>query len=323
MRYKTRLKAYENVDDVGAVCIANALMDRGEVDILAIVHNTGYPEGIGAVSAMNHYYGRDDIPLGAYKGIFGHAPNNGPWVTGKYVPDIVANFSGPVTNYTQVPEAVSTYRNVLSKAEDHSVVIASIGFAVNIAALLESGPDEFSPLNGSELVALKIRQVTWMGGWYPPVHPNNHTTFNLACGRTAYNHTGCEGASKLAVERMPKNVTQVFSDIGDTVLSGGVLTTCSKEPNPCRQAYIDRQGPSTPRSSWDPTVTLLSIRGPDGVDGHLVGGLNVLSEDGANFWTNCSGTNQAYLVLNEEQSRSNIAHTIDTLLCQPPKKVRR
>ena len=60
-----------DVDDFGAVCIANELMIRGEANILAIVHNTGYKLGIAGVSSINHYYGHDFIPLGAYKGEFG------------------------------------------------------------------------------------------------------------------------------------------------------------------------------------------------------------------------------------------------------------
>ena len=35
------------------------------------VHNVGYPKAIGAVSVINHYFGRDDIALGAFKGEFG------------------------------------------------------------------------------------------------------------------------------------------------------------------------------------------------------------------------------------------------------------
>ena len=35
------------------------------------VHNVGYPRAIGAVSVINHFYGRDDIRLGAFKGNFG------------------------------------------------------------------------------------------------------------------------------------------------------------------------------------------------------------------------------------------------------------
>ena len=83
------------VDDVVAICLAHSLANKGmewkrlwiiqqekfnkyfhfllisynsgEVDIRAIVHNTGIPEAIGAVSVLNHYFGRDDILLGSYK----------------------------------------------------------------------------------------------------------------------------------------------------------------------------------------------------------------------------------------------------------------
>ena len=41
----------------------------------AIVHNAGLPEGVGALSVLNTFYGRPDLPLGAYKGSFGKEPS--------------------------------------------------------------------------------------------------------------------------------------------------------------------------------------------------------------------------------------------------------
>ena len=70
-------------DDVGAVCLAHALMDAGEADLLAVVHNTGLLEGVGAVSALNAWYGRDSLPVGAYKGYF-----DATWPS-SYVADVV------------------------------------------------------------------------------------------------------------------------------------------------------------------------------------------------------------------------------------------
>ena len=57
-----------DVDDVGAIAVANALQDAGECDIIAVSHTNGFEKGIGAVSALMHWYGRDSVPLGAYKG---------------------------------------------------------------------------------------------------------------------------------------------------------------------------------------------------------------------------------------------------------------
>ena len=84
-----------------AICLAHKLQDRGEVKILAIVHDAGIPEGIGAVSVLNHYFGRDDIVLGAYKGDYGK-DGNGNWVRGSYVDDLVNNWDSPVWNSDQV-----------------------------------------------------------------------------------------------------------------------------------------------------------------------------------------------------------------------------
>eukprot|EP00966_Prymnesium_polylepis_P073756 1711934-Prymnesium_polylepis.1 len=36
------------VDDVGALCLAHALADRSEVELIATVHDAGTPHGVGA-----------------------------------------------------------------------------------------------------------------------------------------------------------------------------------------------------------------------------------------------------------------------------------
>jgi hypothetical protein len=40
------------------VCIANALADNGEAEILAVGHTNGFVKGIGAVSTLMHFYNR-------------------------------------------------------------------------------------------------------------------------------------------------------------------------------------------------------------------------------------------------------------------------
>ena len=139
-----------DVDDVGAVCAAHAMADKGEVEIIAIVHDAGYPRGIGAVSVLNHYYGRDQIPLGAFKGRFGAESS------GVYIDDLVDNWESPVKHYDQVKEAVEVLREALAAAEDQSVVISSVGFLTNIADLLSSPGDIISTKTGYELVRDKV-----------------------------------------------------------------------------------------------------------------------------------------------------------------------
>ena len=73
-------------DDVGALCIAHALADAGEVELLATVHNTGADTGVCAVSVINTYYGRANITVGAYKGGFAADER------GAYIDDLCGRF---------------------------------------------------------------------------------------------------------------------------------------------------------------------------------------------------------------------------------------
>ena len=65
------LQAYD-VNDPLALCAAHGIETEGYADIKAVVSNVGYPPIIGAVSVINHFFGRDNITLGAYKGKFGN-----------------------------------------------------------------------------------------------------------------------------------------------------------------------------------------------------------------------------------------------------------
>eukprot|EP01047_Picozoa_sp_COSAG01_P065208 COSAG01_NODE_8768_length_2665_cov_25.306703_2_plen_296_part_00 len=157
-----------DVDDVGAVCLANALADNGEAEIVAVGHTNGYNKGIGSVSTLMHFYGRDAVPLGAYKGAWAENPR-APGAKGtadKYIPDLVNGFPSPVKDYSTVPTAVQAYRQVLAAQPDHSVHIAAIGITTNMRDLVQSQPDSFSPLNGHDLIAKKVKVIVWMDMMY-------------------------------------------------------------------------------------------------------------------------------------------------------------
>ena len=79
------------------------------------------------------------------------------------------SFSRSITDYDSIPSAVALYRRLLSGQPDGSVTIVSTGFFTNLAALLDSEADEFSPLSGRELIARKVRQVSAMAGNVSPL----------------------------------------------------------------------------------------------------------------------------------------------------------
>ena len=345
--------------------MAHALHDSGEASLLAVVHDAGYPHGVQAASILAHYYGHDDIPLGAYKGGFGKVRDDygekglhdfepkvpGAWVTGDYVPTLIKKWPSPVQRRDQVPDAVIVYRRALAAAADHSVAIAAIGFATNLAPLLRSGPDAISPLTGMQLVAKKVKVIVYQGGWYPARHAGGEVQgpggdFNWGCGEHWYNTTNCLGEARYTIMNMPDEVEQVFSEVGYFMLSGGVaLRDCTVQPNPCLEAYETNmkawgQDEHAGRASWDAVVTLAAVRGVANINGIKggAGGRNVLRPDGGNdAWIDpepgLASSRQSYLVLAGDQpwqqmehnstvegaaSRAALRAEIDRLLCKPP-----
>eukprot|EP00966_Prymnesium_polylepis_P178214 4126798-Prymnesium_polylepis.1 len=158
-----------DVDDVGAMCVAHALADQGEAEILAVVHDTGLPTGVGAISVINDFYGRPNIPIGAFRGKDGapRATHKPEWTNhgrGWYVASLLSEFPSRIHDASQVPSALAVYRKTLADAEDNSVTIVAIGFATTLLQLLQSEADEISELSGRYLIAKKLKQLVYMGG---------------------------------------------------------------------------------------------------------------------------------------------------------------
>lgn len=309
-----------DVDDVLAICVANALADRNEVNLLAVVQDTLPPQGVGVISVLNQYYGRgiDAVKIGGYQG--GKLADNG---TLPYVADLLSSHPSPVRSAANVPDSVTVYRRALASQADHSVVIASIGLLTNLADLFYSRPDAISPLDGKALFAQKVRLLALMGGRYPSSagHLCECNLCSIYYG--GIDHAAASRASADVINQLPPHVKVVYSgvEVGLQVVSGAALSSCAKPGNPCRQALINfEKGEGRGRYSWDPLTTLFAAR-----DAAAVGcdecaycdGVNIVqAADGTNAWKGGPHSNQSYLVLRDP---GRAQRALDDLLCQPPK----
>ena len=157
-------------------CAASSV--TGEGNLLAVVHSSASEHGVGGISGINRYFGRDHIDIGAYKGPIGRVRSNTespwgftrdpplrPWEEGPYAKDLVDTFPGArIQNATQAPSSLSVLRKQLAKAAPNSVKIVTVGYAINFLELLRSKPDELSSLDGVELVKTKVSELVFMGG---------------------------------------------------------------------------------------------------------------------------------------------------------------
>eukprot|EP01050_Picozoa_sp_SAG11_P001634 SAG11_NODE_74_length_18043_cov_13.387818_4_plen_89_part_00 len=79
-----------------------------QINLLAVVHNTGCKLGIGGVSAINHFYGHDNVTLGAWKGKFGSDCDThfkGASGQNQYLGALIKDMRGPVKDYDDVAHA--------------------------------------------------------------------------------------------------------------------------------------------------------------------------------------------------------------------------
>ncbi len=149
-----------DVDDVGALAILHAMMDNGDVEILAVMISSTAPKAAACADAINTYYGRPDLPIGAKKGD-GVNRNNG------YVDRVASKFPQDIGSGENAHDAVKLYRKILAENDDNNVVIISVGYLTNLEDLLKSQKDDISELCGSDLVKKKVKDFVCIGGKWP------------------------------------------------------------------------------------------------------------------------------------------------------------
>ncbi len=230
-------------DDAGGLAILHALADRGEAEILATVVSSRYPWSVPCVEAINRYYGRADLPIGAPKTTWADTGQRGS----PYARQISEQFTTRLKSNDDASDAIDVYRRVLAAQDDGSVVIVTVGYLTNIRDLLASKPDAVSPLDGAALVRKKVSRWVCGGGRYPE---------SLAPGNWG-NFRPDPSSAVIAVRDWPGLI--FFSGLGDHLHTGGGLHETTTE-NPVRRVYKLYLGGKKTRPSWDPICVLFGVR---------------------------------------------------------------
>ncbi len=287
-------------DDAGALAVLHALADNGEAEILATVVSTRYPYSAPCVEAINRYYGSPDIPIGVPKTTWSKTGSRGS----KYARQISEEFKTVLKSNDNAPDAVKVYRRILAAQESNSVVILTVGYLTNLRDLLESKPDDISPLTGVELVRQKVSRWVCTGGTYP-------SDYNTAvCG----NYPPDPTSAAIAVRDWPGPIW--FSGEGGDIGTGGLL---HKTPtnNPVRRVYeLYLEGKKT-RPSWDPIATLFAVRSNDVFWTFREGGHYQILAGGAYEWRK-KPDKEHYVVELRKGVEKKIRKILDQLMIQPP-----
>jgi inosine-uridine nucleoside N-ribohydrolase len=261
-------------DDVGAIAMLHAYADSGYIRILATVASTRYP-GVAAVfDVFNRYFRRPELPIGV------------PHKTGLDLRDwqhwsdsVVARYPHTIRHNSEVPEAVAVYRQVLAAQPDNSVTVLTVGFLTNLADLLRSGPDGYSPLNGAALVRKKVKRLVSMAGIFP-----KGKEFNVEKDAAA---------SQYVFSQWPTDVVLSGFEIGREIKVGlPLMRNQAIRNSPVKDVFAlaipMAKEDSAGRMSWDETAVLVTARGHQPWY-RLERGTMTVAADGSNGWQEGSG----------------------------------
>jgi inosine-uridine nucleoside N-ribohydrolase len=170
-----------STDDLFAMEMLYDYDRRGLCKLLGVIVNREGENCAACADVMNTWHGYGALPIGHVKD---GLKNPKVWIDYRLMPyyklpDSAYMFRRSIADYSALPDGWKLYRKLLSRQKDHSVTICSIGFLVCMAQLLQSEGDEYSPLNGVELVRQKVREVYLQGGVFSTAEEPD---FNMAQG---------------------------------------------------------------------------------------------------------------------------------------------
>lgn len=281
-----------DVDDVGALAMLHTFADNKAVEILGIIVTSEDKYAPMCADAINHYFGRPDIPIGALKGV-ALVDNS------KYTRQISQEFPHDITSYDEAEDGTALYRKLLASQPDSSVVIITIGHLTNLRNLIESKPDKYSKLSGMDLINKKVKLWSCMGGKFPKGIEANFSRPDPA-------------STKVSVEKWSVPVVFAGWEIGNNILTGGAYlqkSLSAKSPVwRSYQLYNNFQG----RPSWDQVSVLYAVSSLNGYWDLKKDGRVIVGEDGSNKWLPGGKGNQAHLI--QKMNPVEVAKVIDALM---------
>lgn len=299
-----------DVDDVLALGLIHALESRGACRLLAVTVTKDSELAGPFISAVNTFYGRGDVPIGVVRK--GVTPDEGRFLgLARKTDDGQLRYPHALKSAADAEDASVVLRRVLAAQPDGSVVIAQVGFATNLARLLDTPGDAISPLTGKELAARKVKLVSAMFGAFTPIGGKPHSEYNVVTDLAA---------SKRFVDEWPTPIIFSGFEIGLAVTYPAASIDRDYgyvAHHPLAESYRLYEPPPHDRPCWDLTSVLYGVF-PDRGDFGLSGPGKVRVDDrGFTTYEAAAEGRHRYLTIDDKQA-IRVREAFVQLCSQPP-----
>lgn len=266
---------WTDCDDVVAARVLSRFIKQNKIELLGVGINACMEYSAASLDGFFQTEGLD-IPLGIDLEATDYG-GNPPYQ--KRLVDYAVKYKCN----EDAEDAVKLYRKILAQAEE-KVEIIEIGFLQVMSAVLESEPDDITPLNGVDLIKEKVSKIWVMAGKWDE-NPGLENNFKRNPRSRKAGHIFCE--------MCPVPVTFLGWEVGASVITGGELPQDDH-----LYAAICDHGSHNGRSSWDPMLVLLAIIGDEEKAGYDVvcGKASVDAATGENYFEPCENGPHKYVV---------------------------
>jgi inosine-uridine nucleoside N-ribohydrolase len=298
-----------DVDDVLALGMIHALQSRAACDLIAVTVTKDHELAGPFVDAVNTFYGRPHIPVGVVRG--GATRDEGKFL-GMVRDGSKPRYPHALKRSADAPDAVALLRKVLAAQPDGSVVIVQVGFATNLARLLDSAPDTASPLSGKALAAKKVKLVSAMFGAYKPDGgTNTHREYNVVEDLPAAKKFAADWPTPIVFSGFEVGLAVTYPVISIEKDFGYAKN------HPLAEAYRRYSPPPHERPCWDLTSVLYAVYPERGYFGLSAPGRVTVGNDGVTrFAPSDQGTHRFLTISREQAVRCREAFAF--LASQPP-----
>jgi hypothetical protein len=302
-------------DDVGALALLHAYANMNKARIIGCLYSSGkVPYGAAIVEAINIYYGRPDIPIGAYYGDDVGDPVDK--MNAEKLGKDKTRFGNTIVHNRDAEELTKLVRRLLASQQDNSITYVTVGHTKGLYDLLVSKPDSVSSLGGMALVKRKVKRWIAMGASGADNEKGHYgRDWNFSVNGTA-------PYTKHLLEHFPKPM--VFVTCGTHVLTGKSLKAKPAD-NIVRVAYEEWLGNfngktlDDQRSSWDLIAVYYAV---EGLGDYLVsagnGHVEFDIEKGCRWIKTTSKTNQT-LIQQKPGTNKVFSDYLNHMIALPPK----
>lgn len=308
-----------DVDDALAIDMLFKYAEQGKIDLLGVSSNKRNEGSVEYIDALTTWYGVPETPIGR---VVNGAPCDDAVDYAIATVEMKDADGNPLFKQSHADDghiipSVEMYRKLLAAQEDSSVTVISVGFSTNLAQLLDSEADEYSPLSGKELVAKKVNRLVTMAGNFQ----NNNPADSLTRFRE-YNVVKDVAAAQKVFGEWPGEIVTSPFEVGiDICYPGSSIENdfTWTDAHPVVEAYKVYIEMPYDRPTWDLTSVLYAVEGADGYFTLSEPGTIVVEPLGGTLFELSADGNHRYLMTDSTQNANILARFVELIPSVPAK----